>query len=343
MIINSLPYKTVGTSILLPSYTRAPVGLASGTAGFIVPSEQNGGNWQRDFLVTSFSPEHWADLWRVEIHLKDKAGELSELIEIFDKLGIIVLASESRKTVDPTWSVKHYMVSRLEPSDWSEDAGNADHLTRLEDYLFAHFAKSLKYSPGGIARVSVERNWPHHTLSQIVPNVDEAETITIRKGGWFSLPDNVIDDPNLWLKERRIYVSVNTRSKLLYISTRREKSGFNKLSIVIYFKESDRVMGKIYKAIGEDLKFNVVRHQFRGGAIGLSSDQREEKFGNDKVVTLNLMIDDGRDGDAASREEVIETIDKRLKAYLEDSPFVVEQPKIKEFIETDYEAGDSDY
>lgn len=314
MIINSLPYSISGNRIRIESWNRAPLGLTEGTRANLMQFASTGGTLQQDFVLSPYRYEDWSDMWRFEMQVEDQQGLLQSIIETFDELGIIVLSSESRKAFDDNWTIKHCIINCRAYS--SKIDGTFDHdinsprerLIGLEDYFYGKFAIHLRYSGDVYPRLSIERNWPHWGLAKLLEdNTARRENqlrgpfeVEFEKKGIFKMPEVILKDNSLEIydasKTNAIYVSTNTRSKILYLNSY-SQSHNEYVSVAIYLSgqpgsEKGGVLARVLKVIGSEkgLDLNIVRHQLRPGTIGVDKAKIKEEGLKGPNFTLNLLL-----------------------------------------------------
>jgi hypothetical protein len=349
MIINNLPYTITGTRLHLPTWNRAPVGLATGSKAKILKKiNPNHHGWE-EYTISPYPNVYWPDMWRFEILSRDARRQLADIIEEFDRLDIHVLSSESRIAFDDEWSMKHFMISCQDYVS-SDDGNTADREARpkntldgLKDYFMAKYMKALRFTGDLSPRVSVERNWPHYEIYNASLEKDQdgkqkyqLKEIEIDESGMFEIPfESSVEQGPSGHRYRRVYVSTNVRSKMIYATTHSESdTGYT--SIVVYFDGNRKLLAKILGFIGgtreTDLNYNVIRHQLRMGLIG---NQRLRDFerlrGVDQIFSLNLMIDDGCIRGVDSKRALFEEIERRFYKHHQDDPVLIEEAPVKRF------------
>jgi hypothetical protein len=322
----------------LPRWNQAPLGLAKGSKAQLVQFLDPHRTRQQDFVLSPYRKEDWSDLWRFEIQISDHEGQLKDIVESFDELGVLVLASESRKTYDDEFAIKHFVISASNYKS-ERDGSSAQrrndpslNLSGLRDYFFAKFATELRYSEGVRERLLVERNWPHYGLfndlaTRMSDNsiqkfgrdriVNGPSEITIGAGGFFDLPEELIASDNklgfLPGIKNRVYVSSNPRSNIAYISTYRDDH-VKHVSVAVYFAGREQLMAQLLGVIcSKPLGLNIVRHQLREGCIGESREVVNGVTPEDRIFTLNLLLE-AKDNDYGSRGEFFEAIRTKLIA-----------------------------
>lgn len=299
MIINSLPYRTSWNGVSLSRENRAPVGFARGARVYVRKTfEDDAGT---DCILSPFHSSLWSDIWRVEVQIYDRRGQLAQILEAFDRYGIRVLASETRKAADEKYGVNHFMVwtgryaSNVDGTLHSRQSSPNTSLHGLQGYLLGHFLDELRLSSKVVTRLHIERNWAHYDLwerygrnhqeDNAAADPSHDAVAEIGPGGWLQLEPDLLPTPAN--KPRIVYVSTNARSRLVYVAQRQESANIY-TSAIIQFLGSDVVFGAILREL-DNQRLNIVRSQLRPGCFGQPNNEvllnRRDSF------TFNVLLD----------------------------------------------------
>ncbi|MDA8586052.1 hypothetical protein N9L47_07225 [Rhodobacteraceae bacterium] len=312
-----------------------------------------------EYIISPYDPSTWGDMWRLEIQIIDKEDQLTKIVNLLDKHGIMILSSESRKAFDETWSVKNLMIdcqnlnSEADGNSQDRIENQRSEIPSLRDLFFCEFSDSLRYSGKGYPRLSITRNWPHFGLFKSVAVQQDTkihsvpERIMVDGNGEFEIPGYFLSEEDKFQhsleQDHRVYVSINTRSKIIYSSVWREEDDHSYISVAIFFDGTRLVLAQILKAIGspDSLNLNVVRHQLRGGI--LSSRVRATCKGKIEAwtspYTLNLLVERRSMRRFMRRDEAYLEIEKVLGHILNADDFELEHVHPKPFSSFDEFVG----
>lgn len=330
MYLNTVPYSADHLRIHIPSWNRAPLGLGDGTNGHLVrtgdPTKYRAD--RVELIISPFDYTLWGDLWTLELQFIDKPGQFSALVNLFDRMQITILASESHQA----YREKFFSISLvLDCSKYtSEIDGNSDmrqakpssEMLGLYTVLVAEFITDVRLVGLNHPRLAIRRNWPHYDLysdfvapptagkQELARNTSDIVPIKFSDNGWFSIPPPkdsfLIYGNNKW----RALTSTNTRSRLLHLTLVAKNDNYT-VSLVFYFDKNDEILTNILNLLSSE-NYNILRHQLRPFLLEQKPPTvAKNRFGS--PYTLNVLLE-ARDGRPLEGKDHSQIIQQKLDA-----------------------------
>jgi len=327
MLLHTWPtrFHSGSRDMWIPRHARIPLGLTRGSKLWATYRQRDIGYDQ--IMLSPYDPATWADLWRLEIQLDDRVGQLEEIVQALDSCRIRVLHLVSRNAFFANYHFKYLM---LDCRDYVSDS-DGSHETRtdpssslfgLRTLLFLKFAKTIRISSDGEPRIRVDRNLVHWSMRKAVDegrmNSDEIHRpVEIEMKG-NSIPLSLL--PAMAQRpfdksEPYATLSTNTKSHVIYAKIMNVDPS-RVAHLVIHFDGGAAVLAQILAVI-KGLALNIKRTQLKQGLV----QQRALPDGTlahpDYVdgwlhpYTLNIMVEAK---DIFASAGIVDVVKKRMSA-----------------------------
>lgn len=266
--------------ILLPNWSRAPVFLNAGARlwGVYHKPEQIRAASAMELVVTPIPPEHWQDVWRLEITTEDRPGNLALIYDILRASGIEVLFNEGSMHSFAKYHSMSFILSLLKYENRC-DGNSSDrrsealpHVPGLETIVETNFLNQMIFDGSGAPRYGLKRLNLYWLMDRWHPNnkyklMTSPMGLEIDHNGGFNPEETFFADLKTLAgnsKTIEYTPAVDTGSRcirVLFFTTKHHSPGH--MQVAAPMMSSDiiqRVMGIVHEKGG-----NIIRIQLRPG------------------------------------------------------------------------------
>jgi acetolactate synthase regulatory subunit len=310
----------------LPQYIRAPLSFADGAHVYLA-SIGHDPSQVVEVIATALSPEHWSDIWRLEIDFLDSVGRVHSLLRLLKDKGIHVLALETSTTNDGllhTCSVicscRNYR-SDMDLDSKTRASNDFCDLTDLYEDICIDFLEELSFRDNTGPRVRIRRLSAYHRLHRLIERREIAfPTITTIRDRGLHLPEDFLKPfrviPENISRSRRRQSSgylplvampmTDTKDRMLQILLYRDGTP-TPCNITIILRNEVEAISRIFEILANH-GFNVIRAQTRSSIDSLLKENLDEESNQYVEVDIVFTINGGRHRESDSLDKVVQIL-----------------------------------
>jgi hypothetical protein len=329
LIIPSRPRPLAETSIVLPGFIRAPIGLRNGARCYsLMDANVSPRSSCLELTTTAVPPGYWQHLWRVELMTEDSIGNAALLFSLLEDRGFEILTVESSVNWNPQYHSTNVVVSArqyssdIDGSPTSRLAVNRQSLDELERDILAYLGDQVAIPPyKSLPLIKVRRLNSYKRLSDCLDTLTaflisrngivlEGDSIRLSRRALSHMQNRLLEGDLCYTS------SVDTKTKLvrtiIYNATKNPK-----FSVAVYFNSvSARAFSVILAAVSS-CDLNVVQQQCRLATQAEDALMRRE-FDYDpshyesSLKRLDLLLE-REPGTYESRENPVVRLSRRIE------------------------------
>jgi len=274
--------------IHLPPWLLAPLFLNRGGARFWAVSHEPEiilSNTTTEVVLTPIAPQHWEDVWRLEVTTKDRRGNLAKLYDILAESKIDVLFNEGSMHSFAKYNSMSFILSLIHydnDGDGSKLARFAQQLPTvpgLETVILLRFLDQLVFDRAHGARFALNRlNLYRHMHGWS----DRHQFSTLPDGSVLDDDHNLVLDDAFYEKLKRLGRSGNTKVwytpavdthyrciRILFFPANDNSPGHIQVSLA---QPSTKALARVNAIVAEH-GGNIIRSQLRPGLSKSSTDK----------------------------------------------------------------------
>lgn len=278
-----------------------------------------------ELVISTFSPETWADLWHIELDLHDKPGLLSRLFSLLSKERVRVLAAETTSLESDQYHTMSLIVDCRQyhsstDRTWKERIEQPRATLRdLYEVIAVTFVEELVFSDRESPKLSLKRLDSYHRCYRHLSSKSLARPYAARiDGRKLRLPPSIGGSPlaSLYTKPLDLTATILTDSteRIMRVFFIDRNKGI--LNIRIAFRNEPTAVVNIVSAIS-NANFNVLRSQLRQGTPTalMRTLESHEEYGTLDLVVRTLARKPGND------ETLLRSIQKTLGKVEDLAPY----------------------
>jgi len=309
---------TGGGRITIASWLRAPLSLSNGSRYYSVyETSRDASRSYSEIIVSTISPQHWGDLWRIEIDTYDTAGTLALISTIFSAHRLIVLTSEGSVNSLSNVNAMTFLVSAIRyrtkaDDDSAKRFSNPDARLRTLEFLLAlNLMDRVALDSAGLPKIKVRRMITYLALASEIVHGIRQHGAGGAAGG--ILKRNAIDIPKPNLAKLRadfgesIFCTWHVDTKVRLARAHLFPAELAPAHLQIVFSQNSTeslnlVLGHVYAVGGNVLKYQLRRGPPKGRAGRARLDIT--------FSPLDARVLSGRELEARARDQILS--DSRL-------------------------------
>ncbi len=317
MLIQSSFSMVQGSVLHVPLWNRAPLNLSAGTRVFAAALLDDSPVLP-EIVVTTFPPDIWGDLWRIELDVYQSPGLLAQVLGLLRDQRVHILAAES--TALDAGHV--HAISLL--ADCRDYASNGDlttdarsqmqrpELRDLHAYLAATFIKDFVFANGETPRLRVRRLYSYYRCRERLRSGELGSTVDlVINNGELFLPDAIMepvrDSLGAPADPIRAMILTDSKDRIMRVLFSLPNTGV--IHIRVFFRYAVHVPALILSII-DQASFDIIRSQLRQGLFRPPSNLRPAI--STEYATLDLLLKNLYAESTASDQDLLAVIRSRL-------------------------------